>query len=300
VKPAIACLLVAACSPAIDPQGGSTRGSTSGAPDTSTSTSAPGTTSVADVTTGLPDPTASSDEGGSILFDVDAGVGAPLCDLWAQDCPVGEKCMPYSNDGGGTWNAVRCSPIDDDPKAPGEACTVVGSGVSGIDDCERGAMCWYLDGATGMGECVAMCRGSEADSVCDDPCEACTINGEGTLILCLASCDPIGQDCAAGEACYPIGAMFACAPDSSGQAGEAGDPCEYITVCDPGLFCANADAVPGCDGASGCCTPFCDASAPDPCAALLPGTQCIPLFDEGMGPEGCLGPGLVGGCLLPI
>ena len=265
------------------------------------------TSGAADEVTGLPPTSAASattssagEEDDTVGFIRDPDVPPPECNLWEQDCPRGEKCMPWDDAGGNSWNSVRCSPVTDDPNAVGEPCTVVGSAVSGIDDCVLGAMCWDVDPETNLGECVALCTGSEADPVCDNPCEACTINGEGTLILCLASCDPIRQDCAASWACYPIGAMFACAPDSSGQAGEAGDPCEYITVCDPGLFCANADAVPGCDGASGCCTPLCDASGPDPCAALLPGTQCVPLFDEGMGPEGCIGPGLVGGCLLPI
>jgi hypothetical protein len=64
------------------------------------------------------------------------------CDLWKQDCPPGEKCMPWANDGGGSWNATRCTPLAEDPRQPGEPCTVEGSGVSGRDDCDIRAMCW--------------------------------------------------------------------------------------------------------------------------------------------------------------
>ncbi len=40
--------------------------------------------------------------------------------IWAQDCPEGEKCMPWANDGGGSWNATRCSPLDPNPSAVGD------------------------------------------------------------------------------------------------------------------------------------------------------------------------------------
>ncbi|MEX1364969.1 MAG: hypothetical protein AB1Z98_17710, partial [Nannocystaceae bacterium] len=32
----------------------------------------------------------------------------PQCSLFAQDCPDGEKCMPWANDGGDAWNATIC------------------------------------------------------------------------------------------------------------------------------------------------------------------------------------------------
>ena len=44
--------------------------------------------------------------------------------------------------------------------------------------------------------------------------------------------------------CYPrgINEVFTCVPDASGEMGVYGDPCEYINVCDPGLFCASAES----------------------------------------------------------
>ena len=55
----------------------------------------------------------------------------PACDLWAQDCPVGEKCMPWANAGGPAWNDARCTPLDSQPGQPGDACTVEGQGDRG-------------------------------------------------------------------------------------------------------------------------------------------------------------------------
>ena len=87
----------------------------------------------------------SSDDGGvsdSAVFIIDpdgAGVNNE-CDIWAQDCMKGEKCMPWDNAGGNSWNATRCSPVDDNPGQPGDSCTVEGSGVSGIDDCALSSM----------------------------------------------------------------------------------------------------------------------------------------------------------------
>jgi hypothetical protein len=85
------------------------------------------------------------------------------------------------------------------------------------------------------------------------------------LNLCLSSCDPLLQDCLNdAEVCYPINDGFTCAPDASGEEGQANDSCEFINVCDKGLMCADAAfvgvrlrAVP----ATGCCTPFCVISS---------------------------------------
>ena len=74
----------------------------------------------------------------SFIQDPDGGGVNIECDIWAQDCPDGEKCMPWANDGGNSWNATRCSPLDPNPGQPGDACTVEGCGVSGIDNCDIG------------------------------------------------------------------------------------------------------------------------------------------------------------------
>jgi hypothetical protein len=230
-----------------------------------------------------------------------SGYCGGVCDPWAQDCPRGEKCMPWANDGGPAWNDVKCSPLARDPRQPGEPCTVEGSGVSGIDDCDVGAMCWEVDPETNMGTCVAMCSGSPDDPQCPGECDVCRISGEGVLIVCLPSCDPLGAPCPAGEACYPApDGLFACLPDGSGpDEGGAGSPCYSVDGCDPGLFCSGADLVPGCEGGVGCCAPYCDTAAADPCPGAAPGVACVSWWEEGQEPmDGC-NTGTLGACVLP-
>jgi hypothetical protein len=219
------------------------------------------------------------------------------CDIFEEDCPRGSKCMPWADDGGNSWNATKCVPIARDPNAVGEPCTVEGSGVSGVDDCELHAICWDVDPRTNMGVCVAMCSGTADDPGCLDACETCVITSEGVLTLCLPSCDPLADDCGPGQVCYPIVDDFGCAPDASGDLGAAGDPCEYINACDAGLFCANPYAVPGCDGLAGCCALFCDTATVDPCPDAPAGVECVPWWTEPP-PGGCVTPTL-GACVLP-
>jgi hypothetical protein len=201
--------------------------------------------------------------------------------------------MPWVNDGGTWWNATKCVPIDADPGAVGEPCTVEGSGVSGIDSCELHAMCWDVDAETLEGTCEAFCVGSPADAFCEQPCSTCSLSSEGALNLCLQQCDPLGQDCPDGDGCYLTNDVFSCGPDVSKQRGGAGDSCDFVNDCDPGLDCASGEAVPDCEGL-GCCTPFCAVDNPSACNAL-PGSVCTPL---GLRDPGCFGEG-VGLCSLP-
>ncbi|MEM9459570.1 MAG: ribulose phosphate epimerase [Myxococcota bacterium] len=234
-----------------------------------------------------------SDTGCAFIGCVDVPDMAP-CDLFAQDCPAGQKCMPWANDGGTAWNAYRCSPIAENPGQPGDECTVEGSGVSGVDDCELAAMCWDVDPDTNIGTCVAMCTGDESDPQCEDPDTTCV---NVNIVLCLPVCDPLLQDCPEGQACYGIDDDYTCAPDASGEMGVFGDPCEFINACDPGLFCANAVAVPNCQGSIGCCSEFCDLDEPSgdaQCSGQAGGQECLAMTDN---PQ----PGYeaVGGCAIP-
>jgi hypothetical protein len=203
------------------------------------------------------------------------------CDSWAQDCPEGQKCTPYIAGGGGSWDAVKCVDVTGTGK-PGELCTSEGA-ASGIDSCVGGVMCWGVD-MEGVGTCVAMCTGSPEAGICENG--YCTIAGDGILHLCLKDCDPLLQDCPKpAEVCYPIADGFTCAPDASGDEGQANDPCELINGCDKGLMCAEAALVgAGCmpGAALGCCTPFC--KFPDgPCPN--PDQQCVQYFDPRWFPE---------------
>ncbi len=233
------------------------------------------------------------------ILPPDGGGVAVECDVWAQDCPPGEKCMPWANDGGSSWNATRCSEVDESPGQVGDECTVDGSGVSGIDSCDLDMMCYYVDPDTNLGQCIEFCQGAEANPLCD-PGFVCSIANNGVLTLCRPECDPLLQDCVGSAACLPAAGsqLFTCIIDASGKGGAAGDPCEFINSCDPGLFCAGADAVPGCQQSTGCCSEFCDLTLSDPSAAcsLGGGQECVPWYEEGQAPPGNEG---IGSCAVP-
>jgi hypothetical protein len=222
------------------------------------------------------------------------GSGDDSCDTWSQDCASGLKCMPWANDGGGSWNATRCSPLDPLPALIGAPCTVEGSGVSGIDDCELGAMCWDVDPETNTGTCVGMCLGSESSPLCTDPTLTCVISNEGVLALCLPACDPLAQDCSRGKGCYSFGDNVACAPDESGDGGALGEPCVYVNACDPGLVCTSTTAAECPSGA--CCASWCDVGEPEPTESCEVGQVCAAVNRNGQGP-----PELqhVGICVMP-
>ena len=234
------------------------------------------------------------------VLDEPENPGAP-CDPWTQNCPAGEKCAPWDSTGQGAWNATKCVPVDPNPAQPGEPCHVVESAASGIDDCDLGSVCWAVDPETLEGTCVAQCHGTESDPTCSTPGTVCSISNSGSLTLCLQECSPALGDCPPGQTCYGVGNTFICAPESAPGGGGYGDPCDQIGVCDPGLFCANARAVPECKGgsATGCCSSYCDLSDADPdasCAAYSPTLVCVQWFEDGTAPEGYEH---LGGCVDP-
>lgn len=227
--------------------------------------------------------------GSGFITDPDGGIVTYECSLYDQDCPVGEKCNVWANDGGNSWNATKCVAADPDPRLVGEECEAEGSGVSGIDNCERGAFCWDVD-PEGTGMCVSYCQGSENNPTCDNPREYPAAGKE--FCICLERCEPLLQDCPAGCGCYATDNRFQCVPDASGpDDGAFGDPCEYANGCDPGFICGNP-AFLDCDG-SNCCTSFCDLSVIDPCPA---GYECGSAFAEGQAFPGYEDLGL---CMLP-
>jgi hypothetical protein len=272
-------------------------GGDDGAQLTSTSTTGPATEGMSSTSVGSSDGSSATSqasssseastnehtatETGCAFLDCTTTDGLPLeCDIWENNCPDGYKCMPWANDGGSSWNAHKCSPIDPNPAKPGEPCTVEGNGVSGVDNCEAGAMCWNVEHETLMGTCIGFCEGSSESFSCPEPYTFCTISGNGVLILCLPGCDPLKQDCDDGDTCLWGGWSFICALDASGEQGQYGDPCEYANVCDPGLVCQNSEYVPGCM-TDGCCTPWCDLTDPS-----CPGAtqECLPWIEQGQAP----------------
>jgi hypothetical protein len=280
-----------------DDDGGDDSGGTFGPADDD---GGPGGTGAATGDTGaMDDDTGTPPPSGFITMNDGSGGVSFECDLFAQDCNEGEKCMPWANDGGPAWNATRCSPLDPNPAQVGDECMVEGTGVSGIDNCDIGLMCWNVD-ETGVGTCEDMCTGSAEAPICENPDDTCAQANDGAIVLCLPECDPLLQECDEGQACYPINDAFSCAPDASGDPGVHGDPCEYINSCDPGFICIGADAHTNCMSGNGCCSAVCslqDSMVTDPCPALDAGQSCEAWFVEGMAPPGYED---IGVCALPL
>lgn len=275
-----------------DPTPEATTGGETTAADASTTGEEPGSTGAAD-TTGQPEPPADSSSTG------EPPPGDGECDVWAQDCAEGEKCVPWADDGGDIWNATRCVPVMGTGQ-PGDTCMLFGGEITGMDDCALGSICMRLDDGTDNGVCVPQCLGSEEAPACVAADRTCTISNDGVLTLCMQQCDPTSPSCPAGMGCYPSGDAYelVCWPDFSGDVGVYGDPCFASNSCDPGLICIIGGFVPGCEG-DACCSEYCDLNDPDPAAACMgqPEGQMCRAFYEGDAP-----PGLehVGVCALPM
>jgi hypothetical protein len=198
------------------------------------------------------------------------------CQVGLQDCPEGEKCVPWANDGGDLWNSFRCSPVPENPAGLGEPCTAEGSPVSGLDDCELGALCFGVDPRTLQGTCSALCEPLPVTCGADEVCAASLYFDP---YVCLPRCDPFDPaTCAADETCRDIGEDVVCVPTVTLPQGLwCGEPEQYCAVDEA---CMWADLLASCADTR-CCRPWCDLSAPDPdlpCTAV-PGEVCRPYVD---------------------
>lgn len=254
-----------ACGP-ITPQSGTT---STTAETTSTATSQSTTSDTAPTPT-----TAPGDPGTTGPLDFISHFDLPrTCDVWAQDCPPSQKCVPVASDGGSAWNDLKCVDIAGHG-APGDLCTAPAGPLAGLDDCALGSLCWDVD-PDNHGTCIGQCTGTPDAPVCP-AFHHCNIGNGGVLTLCEPWCDPLAQDCPANNFCVPFADAFLCAPKPNVLAG-LNDPCESPNACESGLACIPpATASSACDpDAAGCCQPFCqlpDAPCPNP------DQQCLPWY----------------------
>jgi hypothetical protein len=291
--------VLAACGPIVGDDGGAgaeTSSTADATTSTSTSTSLPQTTTASpttvDTTSSVTtdatfggDTSSSSDPMPGFIQAPDGTVCGPTpegtkhhcsqCDLWAQDCPRGEKCLPWANDTTDWWNATRCSPIAPDAAGRGEPCTVDDGPASGVDSCDATSMCWSVDIDTLEGECVGFCENSENNPICTAAGTECLIANDGVLSLCLPVCDPLAATpCDLGHACHPADGLWFCLPDGAPVEIDGLTP----TLCGPGStavpggsqsYCGQKDEL--------CCAQICDVTAAD-CAQPL---QCVPVHEGG-------------------
>lgn len=210
------------------------------------------------------------------------------CDVLAQDCPCGQKCLAYDGEGVGYHSSIKCFDLTGNGQL-GDPC-IANPIADGGDDCGPGLMCWYLQ-EDGSGECIALCTGKLGGPFECPVGSNCYIEEGGVLSLCIPECDPLLQDCGPGQVCVlGNGYRFSCAPDWSGDTGGEGAPCEGSIDCGPGLICTPEFSYPSpsCGDSNGCCTPFCDLTNGEAdCQGLsVEGATCVAYFEEGQAPEG--------------
>ena len=187
--------------------------STTASPTTSTTTDDPTTTAAPTTTPTTTDPTTGcttactdASEGSGFIYGApDAGGSALECDIQAEDCPAGQKCMPWVSGGGSMWDALKCVPVDPAPVAVGEACDAPGGGLTGVDNCDKHVMCFEVQGDTGV--CRAMCNSGTCE-----PGFNCFTANDAILQLCLPACDVNMPDCPPAHTCLPVPAGGVCAP----------------------------------------------------------------------------------------
>ena len=272
-----------ACVP-VEPSGESQEGGTTTSPGSTSSTS-----------TTDPDPTTETETSGGTLttnFVPNEDYPDPNeCDSFLQDCAPGEKCVPYSTTGG-TWDANKCVPVMGD-QAPGEPCTYGGT-ADATDDCDATSGCWDVQDIEGemVGICLAFCTGSPDDPMCEEG-TTCLISADGPIAYCVYTCDPLLQDCNPGLGCYWAGSGFNCI--FSSEETPIGEPCGFVNSCANGSLCTSGEFVPGCEE-SACCSQWCDLGDPSPQCDALPGSECLPFFEDGTARPGYENVGI---CILP-
>ncbi len=253
-----------------DDEPGTSAGTTSTSAGT-TSTSA-GSTSAGDGD-GDDDGDGDSDWGdGNDTWGEPPDVTNEPCEPLTQDCFPTHKCVPYATQPGTSFlDANKCMPILGD-RQWGEPC-MLSSFQEGQDDCDAEGFCWNLEWEQGElhGTCVPFCLGSPQTLMCPLGW-GCLFSG--AVSLCTKQCDPLLQDCPVEFGCYWGGNNFQCLLTAT--PAFAGQTCDMVSECVPGLACVDKALVLACVGDDErCCTPWCDLDAPA-CPAQL---ECVAFFD---------------------
>jgi len=289
-----------------DPGTGATASATGGTTIDDATTGTATTSPTTNPTTGVLSTSDSGDTTGSFILTPDlgpevcsgiAGNGNKECDPWSQDCPPDSKCTPSAG-GCDTFQGNICTELPRQPVAVGGACVSEDGPLSGRNDCDVGATCWFVDPDALTGTCVGLCKGSPDAPDCSHvPDSACVFaHGSGAAPLCLPTCHPFVPTCPSGHHCHPSPGEadpFACAPDGPDPLGAVFEACGG-TACAEGLLCHEAAATAvECEPDGDCCTPVCDLDAPV-CPGL--GQTCLPYWPVGQAPPGF---DKVGRCGLP-
>ena len=134
-------------------------GTTSAGSATATTTTGIATTTTTGAITGAVDTTSSA--GSS------SGGPPQPCSTFAQDCPEGQKCNPYSPSGNGGWEEAKCVPVVPNPDGLYQPCKVLNGPFGGEDTCDKPLLCFNADengnGAFDAGEQIGIGRAGFGD-----------------------------------------------------------------------------------------------------------------------------------------
>jgi len=221
-------------------------GATTGTDRGSTTTRGSGDAGDHDDTTGEP-PTGTDDDGDASSSDTTSSDLPPPpclrcsfeCSLAERDCPRGEKCTPWADDGASIWNALRCVPLAATTVPVGSACEATRQRsildddeyLVGQDNCVAGATCVGVSVEAPAGRCQPLCGGGANDPSCD-PSRSCVSYNNEDFGVCLVQCDPSSPACMPDEVCSPWDDHFVCAPQTA-NAG-LGQPCNLVNACTAG------------------------------------------------------------------
>lgn len=231
----------------------------------------------------------SDGSGAGFVPEPDGGCACD-CDPFVQDCADGEKCSPVSTVGAAIYDSFHCVPIQPDPAAPGDSCTMIGGPATGLDDCESGTFCAFPDPTTLQGVCTALCGGTPSVPTCAHHDRTCTALSQ-ELFICVRSCNPVDQDpCPPGFLCQFGGPELPWCRWDDGARAQHGDPCTPSGCGE--LGCVPDDVEHACPHPEGCCAPWCDLEMP----VCPDGTQCASAFPNATVPPGYENIGL---CIVP-
>jgi hypothetical protein len=184
------------------------------------------------------------------ISDTMAGGTTPNCDITGGDC-----------DGGVCWPAndtdFICYPSEGVRR--GAACDPDMETWGSSIPCADGSICIQISTDTHEGECLGFCTG-DRDCDTDESCRIpvfTDVEGVGFCVQNPSGCNLTGNECPAGQACYPTtSGENDCFPSDRLGAGASCDPEVAnwdIIPCDDGLICV------GVGGGRGECFEFCNS-----------------------------------------
>lgn len=190
----------------------------------------------------------------------------PACDVGAQDCGEGKRCVHLRNADG--TEARTCIPVDPAAVPAGGVCTRPNE-TAGEDTCAPGLFCSFYGGTA-----VPNSDPAEYERVCSRYCRHPKDCGEGELCvgidfgvertgLCRPRCTLLAEgNCPAQQKCSLVGLTTGtsqgavCMPAGSAALGES---CTDSNGCGEGATC-----LPTAGGADHVCRPACTDSLPCP------------------------------------